>query len=275
MRVQGLTLRRGLDRRSRPWSTRTCAQFRPTHVVHSAAAYKDPARLAGGRARPMSRARSMSRSAARAVGARRVVNFQTALCYGRPAAVPIPVDASAAAVHELWHFQAGGRELSRDERPAVRFVAARECHRPAAGDRPDPDLLQAAEGRASRASAPRPMRDFLDMADFFSLMDLVMKDDAPTGIFNVSTGDRPYDQGDFRSGGRASRRQARRAARRRSNRARTTFPLSCWTRAGPKRPLAGRPRMISRQTVRRMLAWYDTARRHRHLQPSESAGRRG
>ena len=33
------------------------------------------------------------------------------------------------------------------------------------------------------------MRDFLDMADFLDIMDLVLRDDAPTGIFNVSTGE--------------------------------------------------------------------------------------
>ena len=32
-------------------------------------------------------------------------------------------------------------------------------------------------------------RDFLDMADFLSLMDLAVQDGAPSGVFNVSTGE--------------------------------------------------------------------------------------
>src|SRR5204863_10115215 len=32
------------------------------------------------------------------------------------------------------------------------------------------------------------VRDFLDMSDFLELMRIVLCDDAPTGIFNVSTG---------------------------------------------------------------------------------------
>src|SRR5262249_11942372 len=32
------------------------------------------------------------------------------------------------------------------------------------------------------------VRDFLDMADFFDVMDLVLHEDAPTGIFNISSG---------------------------------------------------------------------------------------
>jgi UDP-glucose 4-epimerase len=34
----------------------------------------------------------------------------------------------------------------------------------------------------------KTVRDFVDMDDFFSVMDLVMKEDAPSGVFNVSTG---------------------------------------------------------------------------------------
>jgi UDP-glucose 4-epimerase len=34
----------------------------------------------------------------------------------------------------------------------------------------------------------RTVRDFIDMDDFFSVMDLAMKEGAPTGLFNVSTG---------------------------------------------------------------------------------------
>ena len=33
------------------------------------------------------------------------------------------------------------------------------------------------------------VRDFLDMGDFFHLMDKVLREDAPTGVFNVSTGE--------------------------------------------------------------------------------------
>jgi UDP-glucose 4-epimerase len=33
------------------------------------------------------------------------------------------------------------------------------------------------------------VRDFLDMEDFLDIMDVVLRDDAPTGVFNVSTGE--------------------------------------------------------------------------------------
>src|SRR5262249_32695816 len=33
------------------------------------------------------------------------------------------------------------------------------------------------------------VRDFLDMSDFLEAVDLVLRNDAPTGLFNVSTGE--------------------------------------------------------------------------------------
>ena len=33
------------------------------------------------------------------------------------------------------------------------------------------------------------MRDFLDIGDFFACMEIVMRDDAPRGTFNISTGE--------------------------------------------------------------------------------------
>src|SRR6185295_7585804 len=33
------------------------------------------------------------------------------------------------------------------------------------------------------------VRDFLDMSDFLSLMDLAVREAAPTGVYNVSTGE--------------------------------------------------------------------------------------
>ena len=42
-------------------------------------------------------------------------------------------------------------------------------------------------GKSCFCSATK--RDFLDMEDFFSVMDVVLAEDAPTGVFNISTGE--------------------------------------------------------------------------------------
>src|SRR3954453_374693 len=65
--------------------------FAPTHVVHSAASYKDPQDWRED-ARTNVTGTINVVDAAHRVGVSRFVNLQTALCYGRPECVPIPVD---------------------------------------------------------------------------------------------------------------------------------------------------------------------------------------
>ncbi|MFX6027734.1 NAD-dependent epimerase/dehydratase family protein, partial [Acinetobacter baumannii] len=74
----------------RPLVDRLFATFKPSHVIHSAAAYKDPDdRLEDARTNIEGTIHVVD--ASKAVGIRRFVNFHTALGYGRPASVPIPV----------------------------------------------------------------------------------------------------------------------------------------------------------------------------------------
>src|SRR5215831_2939816 len=67
------------------------ASFQPTHVVHSAAAYKDPADWREDTETNVLGTINVI-DAARSHRVSRVLNFQTVLCYGRPDEVPIPVE---------------------------------------------------------------------------------------------------------------------------------------------------------------------------------------
>ena len=165
----------------------TFAAFRPTHVIHSAASYKDPQAHGEDAASNVLGSINVAR-AAKAVGARRVVNFQTALCYGRPRQVPIPVD------HPTQPFTSYGISKTAGEQfmtlaglPLVSLRLANICG-PRLAIGPIPTFykrLKAGQGCFCSDS----VRDFLDMEDFFALMDLVLADGAPTGVFNVSTGE--------------------------------------------------------------------------------------
>jgi nucleoside-diphosphate-sugar epimerase len=69
--------------------------FVPTHVIHSAAAYKDPNNWLEDSMTNILGAINVAR-AAMDINVDRFINFQTALCYGRPSIIPIPVDHSLA-----------------------------------------------------------------------------------------------------------------------------------------------------------------------------------
>jgi UDP-glucose 4-epimerase len=166
---------------------RAFADFAPTHVVHSAAAYKDPNDWREDVATNVMGTVHVV-EAARSAGVRRIVNFQTALCYGRPDGVPIPVD------HPLRPFTsygiskvAGEQYLAMSGLPYASLRLASVIG-PRLAIGPIPTFykrLKAGQG----CFCSDATRDFLDMEDFFAAMDLVMADGAPSGIFNVSSGE--------------------------------------------------------------------------------------
>lgn len=162
------------------------AEFKPSHVVHSAAAYKDPDDwLEDARSNVEGTINVVQ--AAKSAGVKRFVNFHTALGYGRPEKLPIPADAPARPFTSYGiSKQAGENYLAMSGLP---FVSLRLAN--VTGSRlsigPIPTFytrLKAGKG----CFCSKTIRDFIDMDDFFSVMDAVMVEGAPTGLFNVSTG---------------------------------------------------------------------------------------
>ncbi|KQW22316.1 nucleotide sugar epimerase [Afipia sp. Root123D2] len=184
--VNGLTLTEG-SVADRDLVSRTFDAFQPTHVVHSAAAYKDPADWREDAATNVAGTINVV-EAARAHQVSRILNFQTVLCYGRPETVPIPVD------HPLRPFTSYGISKVAGERylamSGLPFASLRLANvtGPRLAIGPIPTFykrLKAGQG----CFCTDAQRDFLDMSDFLAAVDLVMKDDAPAGIFNVSSGE--------------------------------------------------------------------------------------
>lgn len=165
---------------------RSFATFRPTHVIHSAAAYKDPNDWLED-ARTNVEGTINVALAATAHGARRLVYFHTALGYGRPDRVPIPVGAPARPFTSYGiSKQAGEDYLALSGLPFVSLRLANVTG-PRLAIGPIPTFYTRLKA-GKPCFCSRTVRDFIDMDDFFAVMDLVMADDAPTGVFNVSTG---------------------------------------------------------------------------------------
>ena len=161
--------------------------FRPTHVVHSAAAYKDPADWAEDVATNVGGTVNVI-GAARKHHVSRFINFQTVLCYGRPQTVPIPVD------HPLRPFTsygiskvAGEQYLANSGLPFASLRLANVTG-PRLAIGPLPTFYKRLKA-GQTCFCTDAQRDFLDISDFLAAVDLVMKDSAPTGIFNVSSGE--------------------------------------------------------------------------------------
>ncbi len=165
----------------------TCFEsFKPTHVIHSAAAYKDPSDWAEDAATNVTGTIHVAK-AALASGVQRLVNFQTALCYGRPSQVPIPSTHPAAPFTSYGISKTAGEAyLLQSGLPVISLRLANICG-PRLAIGPIPTFYKRLKaGQACFCSDT--IRDFLDMEDFFTLMDRILIDDKTTGVFNVSTG---------------------------------------------------------------------------------------
>ena len=161
--------------------------FRPDVVVHSAAAYKDPSDWLEDARTNVVGSVHVARAAA-AAGVKRLINFQTALCYGRPDAVPIPVTAPVRPFTSYGISKTAGEQyiLSAGV-PAVSLRIANVTG-PRLAIGPIPTFYKRLKERKS-CFCSDSIRDFLDMSDFIALVDLLVAEGAPTGVFNVSTGE--------------------------------------------------------------------------------------
>ena len=165
---------------------RSFADFAPTHVIHSAAAYKDPDDWAED-ARTNVLGTIHTVAAAKRANVQRFVNFQTALCYGRPDQVPIPLG------HPLRPFTSYGISKVAGEQvvaaSGLPFVSFRTAN--VAGPRlaigPIPTFYKRLKA-GQKCFCSATTRDFLDMSDFLAIVDRALASNA-TGIFNVSSGE--------------------------------------------------------------------------------------
>jgi len=164
----------------------TFRRFAPTHVVHAAASYKNPNDWVTDAEVNVVGTINVVR-ASEAAKVKRFVNLQTALCYGRPSIVPIPVD------HPTAPFTSYGISKTAGEA----FVAASELSwvslrlanvtGPRLAIGPIPVFYKKLKSGGS-CTVSTAVRDFLDIIDFLSLMDRVLQG-GETGTFNVSTGE--------------------------------------------------------------------------------------
>jgi UDP-glucose 4-epimerase len=171
----------------RPLVDKLFADFRPTHVIHSAASYKDPDDWLED-VRTNAEGTVHVAQAAKAAGVGRLVNFHTALGYGRPTSLPIPADAPARPFTSYGISKQAGESylLAMAGLPVVSLRLANVTG-PRLAIGPIPTFytrLKAGKG----CFCSRTVRDFIDMDDFFAIMDLAMQEGAPTGAYNVSTG---------------------------------------------------------------------------------------
>lgn len=165
----------------------TFARFAPTHVIHSAASYKDPSEWREDTSTNVLGTINIV-EAARRSAVKRFIYLQTALCYGRPERVPIPID------HATRPFTSYGISKTAGEAYVIisdlSWISLRLANvtGPGLAIGPIPTFYKRLKS-GQRCFCTDAVRDFLDMSDFLELMNVALREESPTGIFNVSTGE--------------------------------------------------------------------------------------
>lgn len=165
---------------------RLFGEFLPTHVVHSAASYKDPNDWVADASVNMIGTINVVRASER-TGVRRFVNFQTALCFGRPSSVPIPADHPTRPFTSYGVSKTAGEAVVQAS--GLDWVSLRIANvtGPRLAIGPIPAFYKRLKADKP-CSVSTTVRDFLDMSDFLSLLDLVLTSEG-RGTYNVSTGE--------------------------------------------------------------------------------------
>ena len=165
----------------------TFVDFKPTHVIHSAAAYKDPDNWGEDVSTNVLGTVHVAKAAIEHQ-VERFVNFQTALCYGRPQSSPISIGDPLAPFTSYGISKTAGESyLLQSALPVVSLRLSNICG-PRLAIGPIPTFYKRLKAGQS-CFCSDSVRDFLDIQDFFCLMDKVLDFKAPTGVFNVSTGE--------------------------------------------------------------------------------------
>ena len=160
--------------------------FLPTHVVHSAASYKDPNDWETDALVNLVGTNNVVR-ASETAGVKRFVNFQTALCYGRPNIVPIPIEHPCAPFTSYGVSKTAGEAIVAAS--SLSWVSLRLANvtGPRLAIGPIPTFYKKLKA-GEPCTVSTAIRDFVDMRDFLSLMDCILTT-TEKGTFNVSTGE--------------------------------------------------------------------------------------
>jgi UDP-glucose 4-epimerase len=185
-KVPGLTVKEGSV--SNESLVNDCfTEFKPNIVIHAAAAYKNPDDWMEDTQTNVIGSAIVAR-AAKAHNVKRLINFQTALCYGRPQQVPIPRHHPVAPFTSYGITKTAGEQfIMLSGVPALSLRIANVTG-PRLAIGPIPTFYKRLKA-GQKCFCSDTARDFLDMSDFVAFMDIAMRVDAPTGIFNLSSGE--------------------------------------------------------------------------------------
>jgi UDP-glucose 4-epimerase len=160
--------------------------FRPDIVINAAASYKDPNDWLTDTQTNVVGSINIAKVCEQ-FEVNKLINFQTALCYGSPTSLPIPITHPTNPFTSYGISKTAGEEyLLMSPVPTISLRLANVTG-PRLSIGPIPTFYKRLKTNQS-CFCSDTRRDFLDMADFLDLMDIILSSNINSGVFNVSTG---------------------------------------------------------------------------------------
>lgn len=184
--VKGLTVKEG-SIADEALVNESFSAFKPEVVIHAAAAYKDPDDWVEDSRTNVIGSAHVAR-AAKSHEVKRLINFQTALCYGRPQQLPIPASHPTAPFTSYGVTKTAGEQFMMLSGVPTLSLRIANVTGPRLAIGPIPTFYKRLKA-GQNCFCSDTSRDFLDMSDFIAFMDIAIKADAPTGIFNIASGE--------------------------------------------------------------------------------------
>jgi UDP-glucose 4-epimerase len=162
-------------------------QFQPEVCIHAAASYKDPDDWFEDAQTNVIGTINVVKAAEQS-SVQRLINLQTALTYGRPSKIPIEESMPSCPFTSYGISKTAAEDyFLMSSIPSLSLRLANVTG-PRLSIGPIPTFYH-------RLKAGKPCfcsnssRDFMDLRDFLTFMDLAIQVAAPTGVYNVSTGE--------------------------------------------------------------------------------------
>jgi UDP-glucose 4-epimerase len=161
-------------------------EFKPTLVINSAASYKDPNNWNEDAETNIIGSINVAKASIENE-VKKVVNFQTALCYGRSDKALVPIDAPTKPFTSYGISKTAGEQyLINSGLNVVSMRLANICG-PRLAIGPIPTFYTRLKSGKS-CFCSDTVRDFIDMEDFLDVLKLAIEKNITTGLYNVSTG---------------------------------------------------------------------------------------
>ena len=166
--------------------SKSLRDFKPTLVIHSAASYADPDDWMADVNTNIVGAVNLTKICQK-LDIENILNFQTALCYGNPTSLPIDVDHRLAPQSSYAISKVAAEQYLINSDLNVMSLRIANVASPFLSIGPIPTFYKRlASGLKCFCTDAR--RDFLSFKDFADLLDIIIKSEFESGVYNASSG---------------------------------------------------------------------------------------